>query len=188
MRAFLAVEVPVSVREGLQAEQDFLATRLEGVRWAPASSIHLTVVFLGEVSESLEAGLTEEAARACARIPAGRLRIGGLGCFPPRGRPGVLWIGIGDDTNQTLEALHRGLSAAVAQVGIAVERRPLAPHLTLGRAKRGLHRGTVQAAFKARGDVDLGEMPLDRCVLFQSVLGPAGARHLPRSSLPLGAG
>jgi 2'-5' RNA ligase len=65
-----------------------------GPRWTDPSRWHITVAFLGEVGESRVDGLVAAVGMAAA---AGRpvwLRLRGVGTFPARGAPRVLWAGV----------------------------------------------------------------------------------------------
>jgi 2'-5' RNA ligase len=47
-------------------------------------------------------------------------------------KTGIAWLGA-SETPAALVALHGGLARALASLGIALEARPFAPHLTLAR-------------------------------------------------------
>ncbi|MGW7595811.1 2'-5' RNA ligase family protein, partial [Streptomyces rubiginosohelvolus] len=73
--------------------------------------------------------------------PAPRLALHGSGTFDER----VAWSGVAGD----LEGLHRladGVRAVVRDCGIALEDRPLRPHLTLARVRRGDHTSAGEIA------------------------------------------
>ena len=55
MRQFLALELPAAVRDRLAELQRELARGSTGLRWIDPESIHLTLRFLGQVPESLDA-------------------------------------------------------------------------------------------------------------------------------------
>jgi len=72
----------------------------------------------------------------------------------------------------------------VVSAGLPPERRPFHPHLTLGRFRPGarpLGRELLEIAV-AR---NLGELPVERIVMFQSRLEPSGARYEALDSFPL---
>ena len=186
MRAFLAVKVPVAVRETLRAAQESLARDLPGVRWVRPGSVHLTLHFLGEMDAQQEIGLREAAADVCAGIPTGTARARGLGAYPARGAPRVLWVGVDQDKARTLSRLQAALRPVLEGQRIEVDGRPFAPHLTLGRARTSLSRRPVERALTAAGPTDLGSIPIRSCILFESILDPGGARYRSRAILDLG--
>jgi len=185
MRAFLAVEIPAEVRRRLKRLQETLAAQLAGVRWVRVESVHLTLLFLGEIDEGIERDLSDAAREVCSGVHHGTAVAKGVGWFPPRGSPRVIWAGLRQDEAGTLTSLHRALAPAAAACGIAVEDRPFAPHLTLGRARGRLSRAAVDRALAPHTDIDLGPIPVESCTLFQSILGTGGARYVPRVVLGL---
>jgi 2'-5' RNA ligase len=104
--------------------------------------------------------------------------VAGLGTFPERGSPRVLWLGLAvPDTVLVLQAACE--RAAVAD-GFPREDRPFKPHLTLGRWRERDRRPELPEA-------DLGAARVDTLVLFRSELRPQGAVYTPLARFPLGA-
>ncbi len=160
-----------------QASITELLARLEreraDVRWVKADNVHVTLRFLGEVERPRLAGV-EAALRA---IPFAPLALGldGLGHFPPRGQPRVLWAGLAGDVDG-LVALAAAIEQRLTELGFAPEERAFSSHLTLGRVKgpRGLE--AVLAAF-ARTDVRTAPEPIAAFSLYESELRPQGPRY-----------
>src|SRR5204862_4910984 len=61
------------------------------------------------------------------------MKVRGLGCFPPRGSPNILWAGI--DSGDSLRALHASVERIVRGVGLPAEDRKFHAHVTLARLK-----------------------------------------------------
>ncbi|HXV77552.1 MAG TPA: RNA 2',3'-cyclic phosphodiesterase [Candidatus Polarisedimenticolaceae bacterium] len=182
MRLFLAVRPADHVVERLRELQRMLGATHPGWRWVPPSQIHLTLRFLGEVDEATELAAQSHWQRAARSVPRFRLALGGVGRFPPRGRARVLWIGVGDpDGGTALAELAERIEQATRLSGFAAERRPFHSHLTLARAGKQAP-GAVPIAADA---VHAPPFLVDRVVLFQSELGPTGARYTERSSFAL---
>ena len=158
---------------------------LPDVRWARAGTMHLTLVFLGEVAAPDVQALGSLAQCECRGVAAGKIAIGGRGCFPERGRVRVLWVGV-EDVQGTLAALHQVLLGCVHRLGLPEPDGTFHPHLTLGRARRALPRALVRRALERGGALDLGDMPVNECVLFRSTLASGGARHEVLQRFPLG--
>jgi 2'-5' RNA ligase len=182
VRLFFALEMPAEVRQALAGVVERLRPRAPAVRWVRPEGIHLTLRFLGEVEEP-RLGAIVAAARS---LPAGgalRLRTGGLGAFPARGRPRVVWLGL-EESGAALRALKEGLEAALERIGFAPEGRDWSPHLTLGRIKPG---GDPRAALAATAAPAALEFELREFVLMESRLEPSGARYERRAAFPLEA-
>ncbi len=169
MRLFLALELSDSVRGDLENLQDRLCRKLEGWRWVRPGAVHLTLRFLGEVSEDDDAILRPVWRRVAAECPAVRFRPGGLGVFPPRGSPRVLWVGVQDEHPPGgLTQLGERVERAARESGFDPEQRPFRAHLTLARGRRG-HR--AQRPTPADG-CEIGEMTARDLALIRSVLSP----------------
>jgi 2'-5' RNA ligase len=168
VRAFLALELDAALHERLARLAPDLKARLPGLRVGSTANAHLTLRFLGDASPlALEplAGAIEPLAAAC---PAADVPVTGLGMFPPRGAPSVLWLGL--DLPAPLRALQEACERAARAAGFAPEARPFRPHVTLGRWRDRVARPALPALepFVTR---------VERLALFASELHPSGARH-----------
>ena len=86
-RLFIAIDPPQEVREQLAA----LCCGLPDARWTPVEQLHLTLCFIGEVSGDHFLDIRE--ALAELHVPPFPLQLRGVGFFPPRGLPRVVWAG-----------------------------------------------------------------------------------------------
>jgi 2'-5' RNA ligase len=177
VRAFLALEIPPEIRAGIRELIRRLEPRVRGVRWVRAEGIHVTLRFLGPSSPAALAAVEERVRPAARACPRGEARVGGLGLFPERGAPRVLWLAVA--LPEPVLALQRVCEEAAAAAGFEPETRPFRSHLTLGRWRGRAPRPDL-------ADVDLGTMPIDRLVLFRSQLHPKGAIYTPLQTYPCG--
>ncbi len=98
-----------------------------GGRAVAAENLHITLVFLGSITQEQRAFLEQQAERIT--LPPFTLTLDHLGHWP---KPQVLWLGVRnvpDPLRRLVEALNR----AVAACGLRPDDRPYAPHLTLRR-------------------------------------------------------
>jgi 2'-5' RNA ligase len=184
IRSFVAARLPDPVREDLVRLQGRLRARGVEARWIAAGSIHLTFKFLGEI----EAALFEAVAQALA-APLGvrgplRLAVKGVGAFPSPKRARVVWAGLEGDV-EPLTRLAVEVEARVERLGIARERRPFQPHLTLGRARNPSGVRGLEDALAAEGDFRGLAFDIADLTLYESRLQPRGPLYLPRLSIPL---
>jgi 2'-5' RNA ligase len=177
VRAFLALEIEPEARARLAGLVAELEGRMEGVRWVGSHAVHLTLRFLGSASRGQLDRLTERLRPAAAACPPFETRMAGLGLFPERGRPRVLWIDV--PLPSSALALQGACEEAAVAVGFARETRPFRSHLTLGRWRDGGARPSLPEA-------DLGPLRLRTLVLFRSDLRPSGAVYAPLATFPLG--
>jgi len=176
MRGFVALELPDAVRQQLAA----LGRRLQplgDVRSTPTSQLHVTLKFLGDVDDAQAGAIGRHL--AAARWQRLQLRPAGLGQFPPRGAPRVLWAGLGGDT-APLAALARELETLATGLGVAGEDRPFRAHVTLGRCRSPRGAAALQRALQELGaGLDGPDFTATTVTLFRSEPGPAGAVHTP---------
>jgi len=176
VRAFVALEIGEPMRARIVELVGGLRPRLAGIRWVPAEQVHLTLRFLGdsapEALERLESDLAD-AARACSACDA---PVRGLGMFPERGGPRVLWLAM--ELPAPVLSLQAACERAAVAAGFPAERRGFRPHLTLGRWRGPARRPALPES-------DLGTTRLDTLILFKSELTPQGAIHTPLARLPL---
>ena len=185
VRAFLALPVAGAAAEDLATLRSRLADDVAGVRWAPAGTPHVTVHFFGNVDPASAARAVAALQPVCLATGPMTLRLEGLGVFPSRGAPRVLWCGV-EDTDGALTGFVRACRDAIERDGFPVERRPYHPHCTLGRPRAGWSAGPASAwdAAVARG---FGSRPFvtDRLVLYESIARPAGPEHAARATVVL---
>ncbi len=189
LRLFVALEPTEGVRREARRAEEHLGSTLPRLRarYAAPDAVHLTLVFLGAVEEASVAAL-ERAAGGVARTtrPFG-CTTAGLGAFPSARRPSVLWLGL-DENGDALSGLQRDLERALGAFVERDERKRFVPHLTLARIAGlgGTPRDAVAEALRGFRP-ERASWYVDALVLFQSELGPAGARHTPLARLPLAA-
>jgi 2'-5' RNA ligase len=177
LRLFVALPLPDSVKRSLEP----LARGLGDVRWLTPDQQHLTLRFIGEVDN----GRLDEVAEALALVQGWpfEVRLEGLGHFPPRGEPRVLWVGI--EKNPDLKSLKRRIDRALADVGLPPEARKFAPHVTLARIRGPLSHDRL-ATYLMRHSLYRSErFPVSDFHLYSSWLKPAGAEHQLEASYEL---
>jgi len=101
--------------------------RAVGGQEVPPERVHLTLLFLGDVTAKTEEILVTGAGRVAA--PSFQLTLDQAGCFY---RSRVFWLGASATPNK-LTLLWERLSALAAGAGVPVDARPLAPHVTCVR-------------------------------------------------------
>jgi 2'-5' RNA ligase len=135
LRLFVAIGLPDEWRRYLAARQAALERLAPSyARWVASELMHLTLVFLGELPASSLPAVEDAVGAAAAGQAAFPLRLGRLGHFGGA-VPRVLWVEA-HATGRQLDALHGALSEALAARAVPFDRKPLVPHLTLGRARR----------------------------------------------------
>jgi 2'-5' RNA ligase len=187
MRTFVAVELNDECRRRLAGAIEKLRGHAGGVRWVDPAIIHLTLKFIGELSEQdLPAAISAISSAAAASQPF-RMRIAGIAGFPQRGKPRVIHSPVEEPTG-TLAALAGAIDRALLEaLGIERESRSFSAHITIGRAKGTRDCPRVEELAAVVPDADFGEVAVDSVVLMKSELRPTGPIYTPIERMKLGA-
>ncbi len=181
MRLFIALEIPVAVRENLAALLKSLQAISPETRWVRPESLHLTLKFIGEVCETKLAAVRSVLATVRSDGPL-TLRFRGLGFFPDEKHPRVFWVGI--EASPNLKTLWADIDKATERLGIPREQRPFLPHLTLARfGSPGLSE-KLRGAIQENAARELGSLRTSQFHLIESKLQPSGAEYTTLESLP----
>ncbi len=180
IRAFIAIELPKEIQEGLERVLGQLRPATKAVRWVPATNIHLTLKFLGET----EIEKVEQVKRAMEQEVTQRqpfeIQVGTLGAFPNPRRPRVIWVGV--QAPEDLSVLAKDIETATIPLDFPAEGRPFSPHLTLGRVSQHATWDEINtlSGLLAKTKVgNLGSAKVESIRLFRSDLRPTGAVYSP---------
>lgn len=178
VRAFVAIELPSSVKSALSQLQDNLKrSEHASVKWVDTGSIHLTLKFLGNIATETIPELTKVISEAASGITPFHLELGELGVFPNLRAPRVVWVGLRDET-ATLSVLQENIESALIPLGFPPENRAFSPHLTLGRVRERASPGERRSLGQAVASSKVASMepfPVDSLSLMRSTLTREGA-------------
>jgi 2'-5' RNA ligase len=173
MRAFIAIELSPEIKDSLSTIQSHLKYSGADVKWVATDNIHLTLKFLGDITEE-----------TCGKIRAVLDGIGkstkpfevgikDIGAFPNINYPRVIWVGIGKGAVES-KALAENVADGILKLGFQKEQRPFAPHLTIGRVRSPKNKESLKEK------TGTAQIPVTKphlvssIVLFQSTLSPKG--------------
>ena len=142
-RTFIALDLNEELQRFLGVIISQASQELPDLRWVEPAGIHLTLAFLGELSDDQLAEAVDATEEAAQKAIPFEYRLKGLGIFGSPHQPRVIWMGIedlpsGQIYGSPLQQLHRVLTKELELHGFEVEKRPFSPHLTLARNKRPL--------------------------------------------------
>lgn len=170
-RVFFALWPDEAVRKALHAQGKLVHAQLAG-RLTRAASIHMTLLFLGEIEASRLTAL-QDAAGTVGVEPFG-MSLDRLVCWPHNR---IAWAGPAHPP-PALEGLVERLRQSVAQAGFSFDRKPFAAHVTLLRdaACRPLEPDMTPIAWRV-SDFVLMRSLLDASGSNYHVIGRWGARE-----------
>ena len=173
IRAFIAIEIAPATVQQIAAAIEPLRPRIKGIRWVALTNFHLTVKFLGNITESQIAPIGQTLTDALRPFQRSTINAKGLGVFPSVKRPRVLWVGL---VGGQLTALAAAVETALIPLGFARELKNFTPHLTIGRWRQAERPDRALAQeLENWTQCDFGPTLVDEVILFESLLKPAGA-------------
>jgi len=177
-RLFVALELPEVLKEAIGEIQ----VGLRDARWLDEEGLHLTLAFIGEVDGA--AGRRIEEALSRVEAPSLEIELHGLGHFPLRGSPRVLWTGASPAAE--LRFLAAAVRRELSRAGYPPERRKFAPHVTIARFRRPPPPPALQDYLGSYALFRTPAVPVVSFRLLSSVLRPSGARYTVEADFPLG--
>lgn len=173
-RTFIAVDIGEGIRENAVGLQEQLAKTGAAVKWVTPESLHITLLFLGEVDDRELHTVCRAVREIAAREPPFPLRVSGVGAFPTVRRPKIAWAGIVDGAEE-LRRLHEKLEPKMLDLGCyRKEEREFTPHLTLGRVKSEADGFKLAPELTKRLPWEGGRTVVDEVLVFSSVLEEDG--------------
>jgi 2'-5' RNA ligase len=167
-RLFIAIDLTGTMKKNLET----IFFGIPGARWVALDQLHLTVRFIGEVDGALFLDIKNTLEEIS--ISPFDIQLKGVGHFPPRGTPRVIWVGLGK--SESVQLLRKKIDGALLRIGIEPEGRKFSPHITLARLKNTPLQ-KVADFLSANGLFSQKPFQIDDFKLYSSTLTPKGAIH-----------
>ncbi len=176
IRLFIAIDLPQPIRYILHA----MGRGLPNSRPVKEEQIHLTLRFIGEVEGNVFKDIKEYLTEI--EQPPFSISINGVGHFPPRGKPRVIWVGVAP--KEELIKLRNRIEMQLARSGVMPEGRKYTPHITLARLNNTpLKR--VGEFLSGNSFFNTEAFDVESYHLYSSKLTPKGAIHTIEESYPV---
>ena len=177
IRLFAALSLPPEIVQVLARRQ----TGLDGARWRPPDSLHVTLRFFGELRQDIARDLDAE----LASIWAAPFEIGleGAGSFGEGHDIHAIWAGVSE--TEPLRRLAEACETAARRAGLKPEKRRYRPHVTLAYLRHA-DPGQVAGWIQANNLLKSPPIAVDRFGLYSSTLGGEGAHYRLEAEYPLG--
>lgn len=184
MRTFIAIDLDSQLKKNLSLLIAKLNTGTKNIKWVGEEGMHLTLKFLGEISEEKVQNIKDILKKISTQVTSFPLKLKGTGFFPPNKKnPRVLWIGVEEEP--TLGNLQDRVEGELDRIGFPREKRKFHPHLTLGRVKSPSHIQEIMNELERQRESSFGEMIVKKMTFFQSTLKPSGAEYTVLSEFEL---
>ena len=154
----------------IRAQKMIVATGAD-IKAVEEENIHITLKFLGEISEEQIARVAEII--QSISFKSFTLEFKGVGVFPSPSRPSVVWAGVTGEASEML-AVFTELEQGLKSLGFEPERRLFQPHVTLCRVRSGRNRAQLAEAVRNMEDEGFGTLRVEHIRLKKSVLARSG--------------
>lgn len=183
MRTFIAVELPENIKKRIEEVQNPLKKTDSFVSWVKPGNVHVTLKFLGEVTENRLEEIYSGTVKALSGARSFNLRLKNLGCFPNLTRPRVVWVGV-DKGEEKLSEMQKRIEEELYKVGFPKEERKFSAHLTIGRVKSPKNIEKLVELIE-KTDFETEEVKVKEVMVMKSQLHPLGAIYTPMKKINL---
>lgn len=175
-RIFVAVALAPALRASATGMRATLGAAAERLRWVPPENLHLTVRFLGEITEAQVRRVVEAVRETAAPVTPFAITLAGAGAFPTPRAPRIAWVGVTEGADHLVN-LAETLEAALRRRKFPGEARPFRPHLTVARARSGGRPPDLTVALAGAALFVAGTQRVDALVVMESMLRPSGPTY-----------
>lgn len=170
IRAFVGLRIPESLSAQISDMSAMLASQDRGqMSWVAEDNYHVTLLFLGEQTESWLENLAEQMDDE-VDFSAQKIRIVNVTPFP-ESSPKLLAAML--EPKETLIRLHQQIKKSAKTLGFIAEKRRFRPHITL--ARKFPRRGQLTIPAIANTVEDMAT----ELVIYESKLSASGAEYYP---------
>ncbi len=142
------------------------------VRPSPLDQTHITLRFIGDVDESRVDEIAGCVSKAVEGVGPFRVTLSGVGAFPDRRRPSVVWVGA--SPQDVMSGIADRLGDNLKRAGIGFDGKPFRSHVTIGRCRGPVN---LDGFFRRYEGREFLSFDCTRVLVMRSVLGPGGAEH-----------
>ncbi len=187
IRSFLALKLNLDTARAIAKVQTKLKDRFAeaGVRvaWVPPQNMHVTIRFLGQITEPMAYAIKDMLKPITDTTNAFEFELTGLGAFPNLDKPRVLWVGV-NQGQEAIAKLHDSVYARLVEAGFNFDEKPFTAHVTIGRIKGGSSGGITSLIEEDQGN-EFGRTAYPELICYRSDLSPKGAEYYALWHLPL---
>jgi 2'-5' RNA ligase len=172
VRAFLSIDIEdqslLSQIQSIQQRLDLNAAKMKIVK---SENIHFTLRFFGDTPST-----RLDQIRAClneVEINPFEIEVSGVGSFPNRRRPRIIWIGVTQNASKILN-LKSDIDSSLVDIGYETERRKYTPHATIARVRYVKDSKGIADNLESLADEVIGKMIVAKVKMMRSTLTPSG--------------
>lgn len=173
MRTFIAIELSEGIREALAQIQSHLKYSGADVKWVENDNIHLTLKFLGEITEEKCEKVKSILDTIGKSLKPFEISIKDIGAFPKIDYPRIIWVGLDRGAVES-KVLAEKIDEELSKIGFQKETRPFAAHLTIGRVRSSKNKEALKDKITLYAVRSTLYELISSITLYQSTLTPKG--------------
>jgi 2'-5' RNA ligase len=172
VRAFLSIDIDdqslLSQIEQIQQRLDQKAAKMKLVE---INNIHFTLRFFGDTKLNRISQIKKHLEEI--EITPFEINVGGVGAFPSKRRPRVIWIGVKEEWEQVRD-LKLEIDSLLKDIGYQPDKRKYTPHATIARVRHVKHSKKIVENLEELVDESIGTMTISSFTMKKSTLTPTG--------------
>ena len=183
-RLFIAIKINPTAE--LLDKIAFLENNLSRdlINWTRKDHYHLTLKFLGKVSEKRILGIIKTLRKVLEQESCFTIGINSIGIFGSTYNPRVLWLGISD--KQRIVDIHKQMELDLKKIGFFIDNQNFVPHISIARIKKLNDRKFFQTLLKKSNLENIQAQEVNEIILYESILNTKGAEYQVIETFPLG--
>ncbi len=176
MRCFIAIELDERIIRRLQNIQSILKKTNADIKLVEPENLHITVKFLGEISEKQVSIVKEIMNKIAKEFTEFEISVENLGAFPNINHPRAIWAGVREGADKII-SIHKRFEGELVPLGFRKENKEFKPHITLCRVKGFAGKDKLKTRVKGLIDTEFGYMKVKSIALKESKLMPTGPKY-----------
>ena len=180
-RVFIGIPIGRKITSILPSLKSSIHSSMDIIRWVPPDNIHLTLCFLGIISDQDIPNIIQTLEN-CITFKYFKIKIECTGVFPYPNIPKILWIGIGKGADE-LTSLQQHIEKALRKFKEINQKEKFMPHITIARIRRSQRKIDVLPFLKCVYSPI--ELDVNSICLYESQLLPEGAQYTVLTEFPL---
>jgi len=172
VRAFLSIDIEnQALLPQISETQRKLDTSLAKLKLVEIENIHFTLRFLGDTSlariDEIESCLSK------IKIEPFEIMVYGVGAFPTKRRPRVIWIGATQNADH-ISNLKMEIDSYLEELGYRAEKKKFTPHATIARIRYIKDAEKLAKNLDGLANQPIGSMSVSKFNMKKSTLTSSG--------------
>lgn len=172
VRCFISIELDEYIKRKISELIDFLRKYEADIKWVEPENLHLTLKFLGNTQLEKIQIIKEVLTNISKKIFPFYIKIQGIGFFPNKKYPRVLWVGL--ENKEKIIDIQKKIEADMSKIGYKKEEREFDPHITIGRTRSFTKISNLLECLDDYKKYDFGTLFVDRINIMKSDLTSKG--------------